>query len=118
MLNLPAADGAMYRVGEMLARLGSTGVIDRLWQRGFPSPHLFYFTPRTLQAMAERAGFSTIALRRLPSIELPGLWPRLRMDPRMSGVVAGTAYLGLVALYPLLRWILPSDIMLQISRRK
>ncbi|MFN8549522.1 MAG: class I SAM-dependent methyltransferase [Candidatus Eisenbacteria bacterium] len=118
VINLPTSSGAVYRIGALLARLGVSSVFDRLWQRGYPSPHLFYFTASNLDRMAEGAGFGLAAGGTLPSIELRGLWARLRMDRTHSWAGAAAAYLGLSAAYPFLRWLLPSDIALRVYRRE
>lgn len=58
IVNLPSSKGALFRIARALDRCGVHGPFDRLWQRGFPSPHLTYFHPDLLGAFVARAGFS------------------------------------------------------------
>lgn len=118
VINLPTSRGAVFRIGALLARVGASFVLERLWQRGYPSPHLFYFDPSNLDRLAEASGFAPAGGGTLPSIELKGLWARLRMDRGGSLLAAAVTYAGLFGAYPLLRWLLPSDIALRVYRRK
>ncbi len=47
-LNCPDRRGLFFRVAALADRLGLSGAYDRMWQRGLPSPHLWYFTPANL----------------------------------------------------------------------
>ena len=118
VLNLPDANGTLFRLGSLLARAGSFALFDRLWQRGFPSPHVYYFRSRNLRALVEAGGFDWVEETRLPSIQLRGLRARLRMDPTLRGPGAALAFGSLTLAYPFLRWVLPSDIFLQVYRRR
>jgi SAM-dependent methyltransferase len=56
VLNCPSRHGLFYGVATALDRLGVSGPYERLWQRDLPSPHLWYFTPETLEALGRRRG--------------------------------------------------------------
>lgn len=113
VLNLPDARGPFYRVARALSRFGIHGPLERMWQKGFPSPHVSYFTEPLLRRLATRHGFRAVYSSRLPSVALRGLWSRLRYD-RAAGI-AGSALLfaGACLLLPATR-VLPSDISLAI----
>lgn len=117
VLNLPTADGLLYRIAELMARAGTQAPLERLWQKDFPSPHLYYHDDRTLTSLVESAGFRRVSRTSLPSIQARGLWHRLKMDRRVGALGAGAQYAALLTLYPLLRWLAPSDITLHIYRR-
>lgn len=114
-INLPVATGIFYRVAELFDRLGGHGPLQRMWQLGFPSPHLSYFSADQLSALAARCGLTEIVRRSLPSLRVRGLWQRLRYDPAQSMLVAALMWLPLVALVPLLRF-LPHDIGVQLFK--
>jgi SAM-dependent methyltransferase len=116
VLNLPSSRGVFYRLGEALDRAGMSGPLERLWQKGFASPHLSYFDPDQLRQLMERHGFIEIDRSTLPSITIDGLWARLRYDRSGSAIASAAVWIGVVAAAPVL-WHLPGDISLQIFRR-
>ena len=117
VLNLPSSQGVLYRVACALARAGVRGPLERLWQRDFPSPHLWYFDARNLARLATPHGFRLERTARLATIRLSGLWPRLVMDRGTSRVKAAGIFAALALGYPGLRWLLPPDVMVQIYAR-
>jgi 2-polyprenyl-3-methyl-5-hydroxy-6-metoxy-1,4-benzoquinol methylase len=116
VLNLPSSEGVLFRTARALARIGIAGPLDRLWQRGFPSPHLTYFTPEVLASMLRAEGFEEVHRSSLPSFTREGLWQRLRYDRATSIVRAAMLWPPLWALSLVIRW-LPGDISLQVFRR-
>ncbi|HEY8622964.1 MAG TPA: class I SAM-dependent methyltransferase [Casimicrobiaceae bacterium] len=115
VLNLPNSGGALFRIATLLDRLGISGPHERMWQKGFPSPHLSYFHPGALTRLAGREGFAEIYRGTLDSLDRRGLWQRLRLDRRSSLRGALVRWLGIVVASPLLGWF-PSDMALQIYK--
>jgi len=109
IVNLPDARGPFHRTARALSRLGLHGPLERLWQKGFPSPHLSYFTAPLLQRLAGQHRFRRLGGSRLPAIALRGLWSRLRYDRSASLAASAVVYVGTCALLPVLR-LLPPDI--------
>jgi len=116
VINIPNSNGVFYRLAELLSRLGISTPLERMWQKQFPSPHLSYFNPSQLKQLAEENGFIECHRSTLPSIELKGLWTRLRYDRSTSFLYSALVWLGVVAFFPLIR-ILPADISLQMFRK-
>jgi SAM-dependent methyltransferase len=114
-ISIPTASGLGYRVATMLAHLRINAPLNRLWQRDFPSPHLWYFTERSLVRLATLHGFRLVASGRLPSIERDGLRERIATDPR-SGPVHMAALAGVTAAAPLLNNKRFSDAMWLLFR--
>jgi len=114
-INLPNSRSALYRCATQLARLRLTQPLERLWQKNLRSPHLTYFTPDVLAALAARHRFTEVHREDLSALRLTGLWSRLRLDKRETVAVSAAQYAGLIALYPCLR-LFPSDSGLQIFR--
>ena len=112
LVSAPDGRGALMKAGVVLARLGRQGLLDRLWQRGFPSPHISYFGRESLELLGAAHGFQLRHAGRLRSLELRGSWARLHMDRRPS-LSSFCSYLLLLAGLPLLR-LLPSDQMLAV----
>ncbi|MFN3573374.1 MAG: class I SAM-dependent methyltransferase [Phenylobacterium sp.] len=107
-LNCPDKRGLFFRVASALDRVGLSGAYDRLWQRGLPSPHVWYFTPTHLKTAARREGLSPAGESRLATLELRGLWSRIRAVQDEPIALSAASYLFSLGVYPLLR-LLPSD---------
>jgi SAM-dependent methyltransferase len=115
VVNLPLSSGILYRLSVAAGTLGIKGTFDRMWQRGFPSPHVWYLSKKNLPQLARTAGFSVEAFEYLQTMVLTGLWSRVGMD--RGGVVPRLfLYTGLVAIYPFVKWLLPRDIGLFVFR--
>jgi SAM-dependent methyltransferase len=108
VINLPIRHGAMYRASRAMHQAGLSGPFERMWQVGLPSPHLHYFSRRGLCRLFEDAGLRRDGHIRMPTLSRKGLWSRIRYAERRL-LVAVPAYVGTLALAPLLRF-LPADI--------
>jgi SAM-dependent methyltransferase len=116
VVSAPDSRGALFRASGALARLGRKGLLDRLWQKGYPSPHLSYFNADNLALLVRRHGFEPQVKGSLRSLRIRGLWPRLHMDRRPSPLSVAS-YLALAAAVPVLNHLLPSDQLLGVYRR-
>jgi SAM-dependent methyltransferase len=115
VVNLPVADGMIFRMARLVARFGVRDPLNRMWQVGLPSPHLSYFTGKTLQQLFEAAGFSCVRQGKLQPLSSNGLYDRIRYDRDIG-------FLKAAALYPLARaagavsGVFPSDIQYFVFR--
>lgn len=116
LITAPSRRGFFYRLAEGLARCGLKAPLERLWQRGFVSPHLFYFEPASLDALFARCGYRCVRALELPSVARPGLWARIREGGRMPLPLAALIFVGCWLLIPLLHR-LPADIVVRIYQR-
>lgn len=116
VVNAPSRGGMFYRVAELLARTGWTAPLERLWQRGFVSPHLFYFDAASLDALFGRAGFTLRRRFSLPTLARAGLWGRIRAGGRLPLPLAALVWGGCQLVLPLLA-LLPADIVVQVYAR-
>jgi SAM-dependent methyltransferase len=115
-LTLPNSKGALFRIADLLDRVGIRGPSDRLWQLGFPSPHLSYFRPDVASALVRKHGFREVARLSLPAYRIKGLWRRLRFDRAASMFACALKCVVLVLLRPLFA-LAPSDISFQIFEK-
>jgi len=115
VINLPNSNGALFRIASAVDRLGISGPYERLWQKGFPSPHLSYFNPDALTRLVVSHGFAEVHRERLASVEVRGLWQRVRYD-RNAGIAGSLVVWTAVTLANPLLKVLPGDIALQIFR--
>ena len=113
VINLPSSRGIFFRIARLLNNLGRVGPWLRMWQAGFPSPHLFYFNAENLKQMVQQHGFDCCHESNLSSLKVDGLWARLRMDTRTNVIIHACQWLTIAVLSPLL-YVLPSDISLSM----
>ncbi|WP_298460412.1 class I SAM-dependent methyltransferase [uncultured Cellulomonas sp.] len=116
VVNIPDRRGIVYRVADVLRRLGVPSVFDRLWQRGLPSPHLWYFDAGALTRLGCSLGLEVVEVTHLPSMSRAGLWERAHFDRRPSPVTVASVVVGWLAA-PLLNSRSLSDIMLVAFRK-
>jgi SAM-dependent methyltransferase len=116
VLVLPSSRGTFFRLATFLDRLGVRGPHERMWQHGFPSPHLGYFHPANLAALLGRHGLREVHRESLPSVSMRGLWQRLRYDTKSSLAPSVLVFAGVVLSIPLLA-VLPSDIVLLLFEK-
>jgi SAM-dependent methyltransferase len=115
-LNCPDRRGLFFRVAALADRLGLSGAYDRMWQRGLPSPHLWYFTPANLTQAAAKAGFTPVGQLRLDTVALKGLWARIRCVRDQPLLVSMAAYAFAVLTWPVAR-IAPADAVVCFFRK-
>ncbi len=113
VVSAPDSRGTLFRVSRALARLGRKDLLHRLWQKGYPSPHLSYFNHSNLAMLTGRHGFVPQEQRELRSLQARGLWSRLHMDRRPS-LRSVLSYLVLAASLPALVHLFPSDQLLGV----
>ena len=116
VITAPSRRGFFYRVAETLAACGLAAPLERMWQRGFVSPHLFYYEPATLDALFARCGYQCVRGFELPSVARPGLWERIVEGRRMPRALAALIFVGCWLVIPLLHR-LPADIVVRIYSR-
>ena len=99
IINLPSSDGIIFKTAFLLNKLGIRTPFNRLWQRGFASPHLHYFNARNLKQFFENDGFVMRYSSPLHYYTIKGLWGRISC--KSSFFVSVFAWLCMVLLYPL-----------------
>ncbi|MGB1799906.1 MAG: class I SAM-dependent methyltransferase [Gammaproteobacteria bacterium] len=117
ILNLPSSNGVIYKLSCLLARFSYISPLERLWQKGYFSPHLYYYSHRNLAELVQKKGFKLISKNRLDVIQIKGLWNRINHNKSMNIACAIIAYCSIVIAYPILKYLLPSDIMFHIYQK-
>ncbi|MGH8037792.1 MAG: class I SAM-dependent methyltransferase [Stenotrophomonas sp.] len=109
VVNAPARTGVLYQTSRWLARLGLPASFDRMWQEGFPSPHVHYLDDASMAAIGANAGLNIAAVRTLPSMTARGLYARIRTDRTVSAPKALAVSAVLTVASPLVS-VMPADI--------
>jgi SAM-dependent methyltransferase len=99
IINLPSSDGIIFKTAFLLNKLGIKTPFNRLWQKGFASPHLHYFNVRNLKQFFENNGFVMRYSSPLYYYTIKGLWGRISC--KSPFFVSIFAWLCMVLLYPL-----------------
>jgi len=99
IVNLPSSDGIIFKTAFLLNKLGIRTPFNRLWQKGFASPHLHYFNTKNLRRFFENNGFVMCFSSPLYFYTIKGLWGRISC--KSSFFVSVFAWLCMVLLYPL-----------------
>lgn len=116
VINAPCRLGAIYRFSKLLARSGWSRSFDRMWQLGFPSPHVHYLDTQTVGQLAKAANFEMVKRSKLPSVASEGLYSRIRYSNEISRFKAVLIALAVLLSIPVLR-LLPSDIEVWYLRK-
>lgn len=116
VVNVPSSEGFLYRVSERLAQLGWLAPLERMWQRGFDSPHLFYFPPDSLRELMNQTEFEQVDEFDLNPLVLNGLWGRIRASKNLSLPVAGAIYLAALCTIPLRLLVKPDGIVMVFQK--
>jgi SAM-dependent methyltransferase len=109
MVNAPARTGVLYRISKVMAGLGMPASFDRMWQKGFPSPHVHYLDDASMASIAHNTGLRVATVRTLPSMTSKGLYARIRTDRSVPVAKAAAIAAMLTVAGPLIR-LMPADI--------
>lgn len=116
ILNLPSSDGAVYRIANLLDRVGISAPLDRLWQRGLSSPHLTYFNPRNLRRfVTSHSDLKIVRQRSLKALTREGL--RERVNSTVAGPAGWLVYAALSIGASLIERM-PPDIQFMVASRR
>jgi SAM-dependent methyltransferase len=105
MVNVPVSSGAMFKVARALHGLGVHYPFDRIWQKGFVSPHLHYFAKPNLSRLFDNHGLALVGDRALALFSLGGVYARLGLDPTLRVGKRLAALASLYAYYPVSRLV-------------
>ena len=117
IINGPNRNGFFYRVSRALRMAGWKMPFFRMWQHGFASPHISYFTPDDLAALYQQAGFEEIDRFPVASLRIKGLWSRLSYDTRQPLIVRIMVWCASVCAMPIIT-MFPSDNYVQFFMKK
>lgn len=100
MINVPVSSGMMFKVTRAMYKARVKYPFDRIWQKGFVSPHLHYFEKSTLARLFAKHGMSLVGETKLALFSLGGVYKRLSLDPNIRFAQRIAALGSLYAYYP------------------
>lgn len=106
VITVPLSSGALYKISEILERIGRTKELVRLWQLHFHSPHVYYFSKKNFVRLMAKYNFSLQECQDVRGIDPKRMKERFEMDvdEQHGGIKAGLFRMA----YPLLKQ-LPAD---------
>jgi 2-polyprenyl-3-methyl-5-hydroxy-6-metoxy-1,4-benzoquinol methylase len=116
VINLPNSQGLFYRLSKVFKFFGASGFFERLWQVGFPSPHVHYFNSENLNTLVSGSKFSVVCSGTLATLRREGLYTRISYSTKSSRIRNFLVYAGTLAAMPFLK-LLPSDIIFSIYKK-
>ena len=117
VINLPSSRGVFYRLSKVLSWLGWRASFERMWHKGYPSPHVHYFNEHNLTLLLNNQQFQIVSTGRLKTLMVRGLAERLSYGSSASSIKNKILYVVIVLALPFLA-ILPADIQYVIVRAK
>ena len=103
LINVPVSSGLLFQAARLLRVLGIEYPFDRLWQKGFVSPHLHYFARGNLARLFAKHGVGLLDETPLGFFSLGGIYRRLDLDPGIRFAQRMATLIALYACYPISR---------------
>lgn len=116
VLNLPTSSGLLFQLAAILYRLGWQYPWRRIWQRGFISPHLYYFSEENITRCFDEAGLAVLRVRKMKVFSWSGLWDRITHTNDLGRLQAVLALVSLMFIFPVYFISGKSDCLLVIFR--
>lgn len=117
VLNLPSSHGLFFTLGKLLCGLGVCQLWERLWQKMFYTPHLHYFSKKSIvKLLSERASFVVLFVGEIDTVSASGLWGRLSADQERSLTFRISAFVATLLLLPFSK-VFERDSIFVIARR-
>jgi SAM-dependent methyltransferase len=105
MINVPVSSGFMFKLSHALYKVRVRYPFDRIWQKGFVSPHLHYFEKDNLARLFGKHGLALVGDAPLALFSLGGIYRRLSLDPNIRFAQRIAALGSLYAYYPVSRLV-------------
>ena len=102
IVNLPIQSGVIYFNSKLAYHFGVKSLMNRMWQFNFHSPHLSYFTKRTLRSFAKESNFEQIESFPMKTINLSEISDRINQDKQQGTIMGMAAKIGVFLLFPFL----------------
>jgi len=107
VINIPSSQGVFFRLSRLLDRFGFSSPLERLWLKGFSSPHISFFNKSNLTACVTRnTTLRNIDWFPLVPISRDGLYSRVRATH--GGPVGASIFVAVWLMSFVLPW-LPAD---------
>ena len=117
VLNCPNQRGFFYQVATFLSDIGITGPLDRMWQRGLASPHVWYFEPAHLARLGQHYDLAVVDQIEVSPLTWRGLVDRVFDVRGQSKLMGLLTVMGTALIVPFLA-LLPRDIAIVVLRKR
>jgi len=118
IINLPNSKGLIFLLAKHLVAIGVTGLWKRLWQVMFYTPHLHYFSQKSLDLLVRSKGFDgPIISKELNVIGYKNLRGRVSADKDTTLISKIISFIVLIGLIPMLK-LFPKDTFFSIYKKR
>jgi len=101
VLNVPNSRGFFFTLGKMLRGLRVSQLWERLWQKMFYTPHLHYFSKKSIvKLLSDHASFVVLFVGEIDTVSAAGLWGRLSADKDRAWFFRIAAFVATLLLLP------------------
>ena len=115
IFNLPSSDGVFFKLATALDHFGLSTWLERLWQKGLPSPHISYFNRKNLKKLIEnQTNMQFLSEFSLQSVSRKGLSARIGASMRF--VTAIIVYI-VIWIISFVLPLLPYDIHVSVFQK-
>lgn len=117
-INVPNSDGVIFKLALFLAKFNKLHLWDRMWQKMFYTPHLHYFSKRSLsELLAKNDLIPDTPKIKISAISLDGLWTRIRAD-KSQNLVSSIFYWSAVFItLPVIHCLQPDSFVITARLR-
>lgn len=113
VISAPFSEGVFFRMARFMR---AHKLWDRLWQRHFFTPHVHYFSERSLRDLAASLGCVMTVPRSLSTLAREGTWERIDLDPALGRLSKRLIWCLVMVSLPILA-MLPADTRFVMIRK-
>jgi SAM-dependent methyltransferase len=115
IFNYPSSNGFFFHVASILASIGFDSSYARLWQKGFPSPHISYFNSKNIKVLVQNnTCLEPVIDFQLKTVSRVGL--KQRIAPSFCGIKKKIIY-SMIFSFSFFLPLFPSDIEVSVFRK-
>jgi SAM-dependent methyltransferase len=108
ILNLPSSDGIIFRLSEIMMKMGFKRFYNRLWQKEMSSPHLSYFNRKNLKKLFIKHKLNEIQYGHLNTVDIKNF---RRFINLFKSLPLALLFTFLCFIFFIFQKILPKDII-------
>ena len=114
LINAPVSSGFIFKMVGAAARLGLDSPHRRIWAKGLPSPHIYFYNEKNLRALVTKYKFEYIQSGRLIALSVHGMYQRVRST---YGPIPALVISAIASTFVLISSLFPADVIYLLFRK-